>query len=253
VTSKAGSAAPSNPEHRGDRLAEDWLVVVGAHGGAGASTLALGLSDALAKLDRSVRLIEAAHPSRSGLLAAATAEMGFDETGSWRRGTRGVVEILRRATDDSPSGWPETSSMSADTIVDLGHPMPTGLTRLIEDGPLIVVVFHATIPGARMAEQMLTALGRVPALGAAVGAKRWPGEVLASAGPRLRELRDAGQVVAVDEDRRLRMTGPSHEPLPKAVAAASARLLHLIYGDSLTPTRTPASGPRWHVPEGRAR
>jgi hypothetical protein len=82
--------------------------VIAGHSGAGASTAALAIADAAAGGGRSVHLVEAAHPSRSGLVAATSAELGLDETGAWRRGTRGQpalvghVTIVRRAADRAP-------------------------------------------------------------------------------------------------------------------------------------------------------
>jgi hypothetical protein len=205
-----------------------WVSVVAAHAGAGASTVALAIADAAAAAGRATHLVETAHPTRSGLVAAANAELGLDASGAWRRGSRGQVTIDRRAGNDTPSGWPAlTSSDDGLVVVDLGLPTPDSLTRLATTGCRIVVVCRPTVPGVRLAEQLLNSVtGRV--MVASVGAGKWPGEVSASLGPRLRALRSANAVVTVPADRRLEVTGPTNSPLPKPVATAGWSLLGLI-------------------------
>jgi len=87
----------------------------------------------------------------------------------------------------------------------------------------LVVVSRLTVPGVRQTEHVLTALG-VPAVVAAVGSGRWPGEVSASCGPALKAARDAGRVVMVPVDRRLEISGLTADTLPKTVAAAGRAL-----------------------------
>jgi hypothetical protein len=220
-------AAP--PAGRGDRLAAGWLAVLAAHAGAGASTVALGLTDALAAAGRTPRLIEAAHPWKSGVAGAATAEMGLDPSGAWRRGARETATIYRRAGEANPTGWPDPEPGVTDTVVDLGWPTAAGLNRLAGDRPDVVLVCRPSIPGVRMAEQTLIDLDGLRVVVASLGPKRWPGQVTASLGPRLRAARDAGLVVAVDLDRRLQVTGPTQAPLPKPLLRAAADLLGLVH------------------------
>jgi hypothetical protein len=226
------SAAPpprsASTSPRPDRLQPEWIAVVAAHAGAGASTVALAIADVLAASARPVRLIETAHPARSGLVAAASAEMGLDPAGEWRRGSRELATIYRRTGDASPAGWPHLEPHGVDTVIDLGLPAPASLSRLVEDKPHLVVVCRPCIPGVRITEHLLAAVGEQPVVLAAVGPKRWPGEVTHSLGPRLRLLRERGLVIAVDDDRALQVTGPTHAPLPKAVLAAAGELLRLI-------------------------
>jgi hypothetical protein len=206
-----------------------WVSVVAAHAGAGASTVALAIADAAAAAGRATHLVETAHPTRSGLVAAANAELGIDASGAWRRGSRGQVTIDRRAGNDTPIGWPAlTASDDGLVVVDLGLPTPDGLARLATSGcRIIVVVCRSTVPGVRLAEQLLNSITG-PVIVASVGAAKWPGEVSASLGPRLRELRATNAVMPVPADRRLEVTGPTNSPLPKPVATAGRSLLGLI-------------------------
>ncbi|MDT0262338.1 hypothetical protein [Jatrophihabitans lederbergiae] len=205
----------------------DWITIMAAHAGAGASTVALAVADAAAAAG-AVHLVETAHPARSGLVAASRSELGMDSSGAWRRGLRGNVTIDRRAGDRTPDGWPADRAAAVATVVDLGLPSVDNLARLVTSAARCVVVCRANVPGVRLVEQTLDALEEVPVAVAVLGAKRWPGEVTASLGPRLRRLRAAGHVVTVPLDRRIEVTGPTHSPLPKAVFMAGRSLLGLI-------------------------
>jgi hypothetical protein len=237
---------PAEATHGGARLGQDWIAVVSAHSGAGASCVALAITDALSAAERPARLIEAAHPARSGLVAAAAAELGTDPTGAWRRGSRRLATLYRRAGDIIPDGWPEQGPGDpASTVVDLGLPAPANLAQLSADQPSVVLVCRVTVPGVRLADHLLAHLHGAAVVLAAVGAGRWPGEVVASLGPHVRALRESGQVVTVPEDRRLLVTGPTNSPLPKSVAAAGRALLGLI--DTARPggvTTTAQGAPR---------
>jgi hypothetical protein len=86
------------------------VLVLAAHAGAGASTVALLLGDTLAATGTATRLIECADPSRSGIAAATDTELGEDPSG-WRRGRRGQLDIDRpsqplTALDDLPAPRP---------------------------------------------------------------------------------------------------------------------------------------------------
>lgn len=224
-------------------LASDWVTVVAAHAGAGATTVALAISDAAAAEDRRVHLVDNAHPSRSGLVAAASAELGADATGAWRRGSRAHVTVDRRATDVAPGGWPvlPIDEAPAMTVLDLGLPTPADLARLAPDRTPTVVVCRPTVPGVRLTEQVLSRLAERPLVVAAVGSSRWPGEVTASLGPRLGALRAAARVVTVPTDRRLEVTGLTQSPLPKPVRAAARALLRLLEDADSRVAAVPAS------------
>lgn len=211
-------------------LEAGWIGVLAAHAGAGASTVALVVCDAAAADGRRAHLIDPAHPFQSGLLAAASEELGPDVTGEWRRGLRTGVTIDRRANDMAPGRWPvpPVGDDSTLTVVDLGLAAPENLTRLAAEGSRCVVVGRPTVPGVRQAEQRLEQLAGQPVVVAAVGPARWPGQVMASLGPRLRSLRAAGRVVPVPMDRRLQVAGPSSAPLPRPLRAAGRALLELL-------------------------
>jgi hypothetical protein len=213
-------------------LAAGWIAVLAAHPGAGASTVALAISDAAAADDRRVHLVDTAAPFRSGLVAAPSEELGTDATGAWRRGLRAGVTVDRPATEVAPADWPVPPGGDgpALTVVDVGLAEPENLARLAGDRSHPVVVCRPTVPGVRLTEQLLDRLARQPVAIAAVGPSRWSGEVTASLGPRLRALRAAGCLVPVPTDRRLQVTGPTSSPLPKSVRSAGRQLLELLDG-----------------------
>jgi hypothetical protein len=227
-----GDSAPAAVPLRVDRdaLAADWITVVAAHAGAGASTVALAISDAAAATDRRVHLVETAHPRRSGLIAAASAELGTDAAGAWRRGSRDRVTIDRRVADVEPGGWPvlPINEEPAVTVLDLGLPAPENLARLAVDRTRTVVVCRPTVPGVRLTEHVLSKLAGSPVVVAVVGPARWPRAVKANCGPQLRELRSRGQVVRVPIDGRLQTAGLTGDRLPKAVEAAGRSLAALL-------------------------
>src|SRR5258705_9110159 len=79
----SGPARGSQPAvTHGADLDGAWVSVVAAHAGAGASTVALAIADAAAAAGRATHLVETAHPTRSGLVAAANAELGLDASGA---------------------------------------------------------------------------------------------------------------------------------------------------------------------------
>ncbi|WP_092195850.1 hypothetical protein [Blastococcus tunisiensis] len=213
-----------------DALAADWITVVAAHAGAGASTVALAISDAVAATDRRVHLVETAHPCRSGLVAAASTELGTDATGAWRRGSRDRVTIDRRVADGEPGGWPvlPIGEEPSVTVLDLGLPASQNLARLAADRTRTVVVCRPTVPGVRLTEHVLSQLAERPVVVAVVGPARWTQAVKASSGSRLRELRSCGLVARVPIDRRLQTTGLTGDRLPKGVEAAGRSLAALL-------------------------
>lgn len=228
----------SHEEHAPDTAAQatldaSWLAVLAAHAGAGASTVALALADAIAATGRIAALVDTAPPLRSGLVATTTAEYGADATGAWRRGVRAMpgssdITLDRRAGALPPQGWPAAAGGSV--VVDLGQPDQGNLALLGQAGCRVVVVCRLTVPGVRLLEQTLAGLPDSAVVVAAVGNGKWPGHVVASQGPRLRALRADRRVVAVPIERRLEVTGPTNSPLPKSVLAAGRAILGLIDG-----------------------
>lgn len=222
------------------RPATTWMAVVGAHGGAGASTVAVALADAAATDGRPAHLIGHAAPGSCGLGAVTSVELGITDDGHWRRGRRGRHIIVDRFAGSEPANpdWPPFehpgSGQEPLTILDVeraagrpgGSPLPAA----------VVLVFRVTVPGVQHAERVLAELGQsggiapgnCPVLLAAVGPDRWPGVVTSAAGPLLGQRQRGGQLVSVPVDRRLERTGLTGSPLPKAVAGAGRDLLRLL-------------------------
>ena len=196
------------------------VAVVSAHGGAGASTTALAIATAAAERGRTVQVIEWSPPHRSGLVAAATSELGPVDGGYWRRGGRGAAVVIDRRCELDPVEWPTPPNPGCLRLVDLG------LTVSAEDLPFVLVC-RASVPGIRLAEHALSRL-HVPLALATVGPTRWPGQVTASAGPHVRQLREQGRLVTVPLDRHLDVAGLTSDPLPKQVIEAGARLVALL-------------------------
>lgn len=248
----AASIRRDEPIVGGSKLDVAGVTVVAAHAGAGASTVALAVSAAASQAGRHTHLLDSAHPCRSGLAAAADVELGTDRSGAWRRGSRELITIDRRAHDATSGCWPAPPPGHDDstlTVVDLGLVAVGSLERLARDVSRIVVVCRPTVPGVRMVEHLLAQLAGQVVLVAAVGPARWAGEVTATVGPRLRQLRTDGLVVTVPVDRHLEITGLSHAPLPRSVLVAGRVLLELLdntpsNGAPATPGCSTSSAPR---------
>jgi hypothetical protein len=182
-----------------------------------------------------VQLVDYADPARSGLVAAATIELGKDGAG-WRRGRRGRLDICRLTR--CPAGGqfpPPPATDGAETlVVDAGWSLTTALLdspELSLGGARIVVVSRVTVPGLRQTERVLATVegqGGGEVAVAAVGPARWPRVVEVSCGPRLRAVRSQGRVVPVPVDRRLTTIGLTGDRLPKPVAAAGRSLAALL-------------------------
>jgi hypothetical protein len=223
-------------------IAPGWVTVVAAHSGAGVSTVALAIAEAAGVADRAVHLIDAAPPARCGLVAAASVELGTDSTSEWRRGSRRRVTLDRRARADTPATWPSGVPESVDlTIVDLGLPTPEQQRRIASSSVRVVVVCRPTLPGVRLAEQLLATLPKLGVVLAAVGPLKWPREVIASAGPRLVELCSSHRLVTFPWDRHLAVTGPTSAAPPKPVIAVACALLELIDDAARVVTRAPTA------------
>lgn len=246
----ARAEAPLHAEReRAESLARSTprlIVVSGVHSSAGASTVALAVAEAAHALGVTVAVDEFAGPFASGLGLACDAELGADISGRWLVGRRGGF-TLRRLSDSGATianAVPPVGVHPRLTVVDTGWSWPavsthvvasraaTGLPAALRIAPLVLVC-RATMPSLRRAEAVLAQAcvdlgpGHVPVL-AVLGPDRWPGEVLASVGPRVRLLRDQRRVVAVPLDKRLAVRGVTADPLPRRVTAAGRSLLQLF-------------------------
>jgi hypothetical protein len=240
------------------------VVVVGAHPGAGASTVAVLLADAAAATGQRVRLVDDGDQALSGLSGVCDAELGDDA--GWCHGRRGDrIEVYRRA---SPAAVVDPARSGIDgrgcpdghlLIIDAGWsaPDPTGKPRpaVIGSGAVTVLVCRPTVPSMRRAEQVATAVDALVVV-AAIGPSRWPRVVTASTGPLLADARHDDRLVAVPLDQRLTTTGPTAQPLPRTLMVAGRALLVRL--DQLpnprgTPTSGEAPASRRALTSGRAR
>lgn len=208
------------------------LPVVGCLPQSGASTLAL----AIATVSRG-RVVESCSSCASGLVGAATAELGFDANG-WAMGRRDDALIARTsAIHLMPSDVPVPGNGSRDgavTVLDLGW----DLTHvLVSDGWLreelgaarqVVLVTTATVPGMRRLENYLELLGDArPILAVRTRAGgRWPRELRGAEGAATQRLRRTGDWVDVPHDSHLELRGVDSTPLPPALLAAAAAIAH---------------------------
>jgi hypothetical protein len=214
-------------------LPKDSIQVMGVHPGAGATTIALTIAEAAAANGRPVDLVELADPARSGLVAAASAELGVDASGQWRRGTRaGGVTIHRRAAEGVEATWPPHSTPERHMAVVDWPGQPVLPVRRRGRPRLVVVVFRGTVPGVRQAEHVLASAPDARFVAAAIGSSKWPRNVCATLGPHLQALRDGKRLVTVPVDRRLETCGLTANPLPKPVTAAGRALLALLHADA---------------------
>lgn len=214
------------------------LLVVAAHPGAGATTVAVALADALAVTDAGgdVELIDAAPSETSGLIGVAQHEV-VGPNGEWRAGRRGTVTVRRPTVSPRSLGDLPQLALTPDAraVIDAGstiHALDMDPATMLRDFDVLLVC-RATIPGVRLAEVALKLLTRLPFL-AAVGARHWPSVVRASLGPILAEAVDEGRAVLIPTDRDLEVRGVGADPLPRAVVAAAARLAELVWPDTVT-------------------
>jgi hypothetical protein len=241
-----------NPE-RGASLSGRVVLVVGCHGGAGASTVALAVAEAAAEQPgRSARLLDCASPERSGLLTAVDAELGVDGSG-WRQGRRAqlpidrILDALGSATE-VPAPRHEPMSQVEVTVVDSGWSASDTLAgdswlAKAAESAAIILVARATIPALRQLEQALATSPGDPVV-VVVGPSRWARSVRVTAGPLLKAEMAAGRVVTVPSDRRLRVTGISSAPLPKGVVEAGRQIFTCVLAADPA-TRTAQDGPAY--------
>lgn len=217
----------------GRTLSGRVVMVVGCHGGAGASTLALAVAEAACESGRSVRLLDCASPERSGLTTAVDAELGVDGSG-WRQGRRAGLPIDRVcdglvSVADVPAPSDRSPGQVEVTVVDTAWGVADILAgdcwlARVSSSAVIVLVARATIPALRQLEQALATCPGAPVV-ALLGPTRRDRSVHATAGRLLKAAESAGLVVPVPSDRHLLVNGISCVPLPKAVAEAGRQIV----------------------------
>lgn len=254
----------SGPTGRGQvRLPEPVVVVAGAHGWAGTSTTVLLLAEAAARRGEPARVIDSACPAQSGFVGAAITEHGVDETGQWRIGSRGPVNLQRLAhpTFAAPTVPPPMQAPDGTvSIVDASRPLHDLLKRLVlhDDpaqlaagsrtwlqaalisGPLVLTA-RACVPGLRHLEQALASLegGRapgVPVVIALLGPRTLSRALTAAAGARVRAALEAGRLVTVPERPALTQAGLTPAALPRELQTPAQHLLTLTCPPRTSPT-----------------
>lgn len=212
------------------------VVVASVHANEGATTVALAIAESAAGASgATVTVDEFAPPSRSGLVAAADAELGTDASDRWLVGRRGLVTLRRLAHEHGHQGpimpggltvanpsqpWPDLPRTADGRIDVFGRAVP------------LVLVCRASRPSLQRAEALLdgpaAGCGRPLAL-AVLGPARWPGALTATVGPRVRALRDAGRVVPFPFDKHLAVRGVTADPLRRDLVMAGRSLLTLLH------------------------
>ena len=186
ATTRAGrggrpAAAPTGPGVLRPPPGRRWVAVVGAHRGAGASTVALALADAAATAGWPVHLVSCNAPAECGLVGAATVELGTDPTGAWRTGRRGAGVTLARpapgrdlitraaasqgSADPGPgSAWPPlppgVDERDLLTVVD-AEAGAARAPQLLATAAAVLLVCRVSVPGVHDVEQLLDALLRL--------------------------------------------------------------------------------------------
>lgn len=222
--------------------AEPVLPVVGCHGGAGATTVAV----AMATTSRAARVIECATATASGLAAAATAELGHTRDG-WSQGSRDQVLLERvTATVTAPEDVPLPTASTRPvglSVLDVSWELSqllagsSWLAEKVRHAPKVIAVTSATVPGLHRLEGVLALLDDhdvAHVAAAVVGPRRtrWPRGVGASMGPRTRELDLRDRLVDIPADTRLAVRGLDSQPLPPALLRPAATLLRLATTDT---------------------
>lgn len=214
---------------------EQLVAVVGCLGGAGASTVALGIASAV----EDARVVECCSVAASGLAGASSAELGVTSDG-WVQGSRGPVLVERRGERiEGPALCPApTVASKAFTVLDCGWDVDLlvgddgWLGATIRNLPAVVVVTRPTVPGVRRLEAAVGLLGLGRVCGVVVGVeKRWPRPVEQALGTSGRALRADGRLFGLPHDPILAMEGLTAEPLPAPILAGCSAVLTVLEGN----------------------
>lgn len=193
------------------------VAVRSAHPGAGGTTVALALLDALGDHVAARRtLIDLVAPAKSGLLGASETETVCEIPG-WRRGTRAGAEILRPA--DDAFGFPP--HVDGHVIVD---------SPAVVGGAVTVVVCRPTLPSLRCADVLIGSAGQTEHL-VVVGARRWPKALRRLVPAGVADLSEEGRVTFFPHNRRLELYGPDSAPMPRELTAVALRLAEALWPD----------------------
>ncbi|WP_370964972.1 hypothetical protein [Amycolatopsis sp. cg9] len=239
----------------------DWspfgrvLPVLAASPGSGATSTAVAIADALQLAGRSVLLVDAGDPVRSGLGSAARADgprrdgPGPEVGIRFSRRARAVLARLDAADLAAepvlfppPLHWHPGGGYGVDvTVVDIGHDPwrlasdpalgPGQWLRVGSPSPIPALVVRPTVPGLAHAEQVLARLAPWVRAGAVtpptqllvVGARRWPKGVAGTAGRRTSVL--VPDAVFFPHDRDLAVHGVTAAVTPSLLRAPAEQLL----------------------------
>lgn len=236
------------------------IPVLAGSSGAGASSVAAAIADAVTTDRRCVLLVDADEPARSGLAQAAGVEGPWTRPVtehvqvrySWR-GRPGRGPLLGRVETTLPALTPGMVPAPPDWLPD---PRPEPLHVVVADlgcgrwraadspiagaggwlraghpSPRPILVVRATRPSLRQAEQTLTRLEPLIQAGAAapvcqlvvVAAKKWPAGIDGTVGPRVSELLD--DAVFLPPTPAVEIGGVTADPTPTRVLDALRPLL----------------------------
>jgi hypothetical protein len=196
------------------------------------------------------RVVECASSARSGLGAASDAELGHHRAG-WVRGARGPVLLERCAdllVDVRRLPVPTTQSGLTVTVFDAAPGLRLTahaggwLGEWIRRAPTVVLVSAVSIPGLRSLETDLELLGRRPEECVAVlggPPLHRTRRVMASAGPRTRDLIRAERIVQLPASPALAQTGLSPQPLPRVLVKCASDVLRRAGAALISEPSTP--------------
>jgi hypothetical protein len=259
----------------------DWspfgrvVPLLAASPGAGATSTAVAITDALQVAGLSVLLVDAGDPVRSGLGSAARADGprrdGPGPTAGIRFSRRARAILARLDTAEAaaepvlfppPPYWHPGGGRGVDvTVVDIGHDPwrlasdpalgPGQWLRVGSPSPIPALVVRPTVPGLAHAEQVLARLAPWVRAGAVtpptqllvVGAHRWPKGVAGTAGRRTSVL--LPDAVFFPHNREVAAHGITAEVTPASLRTPASWLLRSW---RVLPQRTRRLRPRWPRP-----
>lgn len=262
----------------------DWspfgrvLPVLAASPGAGATSTAAAIADALQLAGRSVLLIDAGDPVRSGLGRAARADGprrdGPGPTAGIRFSRRARALLARLDVAETtaepvmyppPPYWHPGGRDIDVTVVDIGHDPwrlatdpalgPGQWLRVGSPSPIPALVVRATVPGLAHAEQVLARLEPWVRAGAVtpptqllvVGARRWPKGIAGTAGRRTSVL--LADTVFFPHDREVAVRGVTADVTPPSLRSPAE---HVLRSWHVLPQRTRRLSLRWpRIARGR--
>ncbi|GHG09001.1 MULTISPECIES: hypothetical protein [Amycolatopsis] len=266
----------------------DWspfgrvLPVLAGSPGAGATSTAVAIADALQLAGRSVLLVDAGDPVRSGLGRAARADGprrdGPGPAAGIRFSRRARAILARLDVPETgvepvlfppPPYW-HPGGLGVDvTVVDIGHDPwrlatdpalgPGQWLRVGSPSPIPALVVRPTVPGLAHAEQVLARLEpwvraaavTPPTQLLVVGTRSWPKGVAGTAGRRTSIL--LPDTVFFPRERHLAEHGVTADVTPSSLRAPAEQLLRSwhVLPQQTRRLRLPLPR-RAHVRDGRA-